>query len=187
MKTSFKVLSCALLLSVAGVKADAMIKGRVIDTMAVMRDSEDGRKAQFDMEKLGREFGDTLKKEAEGLQLEVAQYNTKKPTMSEEARQTTEKRLVKMQNDYKAHEESAKQEFQLVMQQTSEKIAKKVDVIVADAAKKEGLDIVIDVSGRVVYSSEKANMTDKILTAMNEQTKSTQLAQKKEVSTKAKA
>ncbi len=188
MKTSLKVLSCALLLSIASAKAtDLMIKGRVIDTMSVMRDSEVGRKAQFDMEKLGRELGETLKKEGETLQLEVAQYNTKKPTLSEEARQNTEKKLVKMQNDYKAHEESAKQEFQLVMQQTSERIAKNVDTVVEKFAVKEGLDVVWDVSGRIVYSSPTATSTDKILTALNEDTKATQLAQKKETPTKVKA
>jgi len=179
MKTSLKVLSCALLLSIGSARAtDIMMKGRVVDSMDVMRRSEDGIKAQFDMEKMGRELGETLKGEGEKLQLEIATYNTKKPTMTDTARHDSEKKIVKLQGDYKNREEGAKQEFQLGMQQVSERLAKKVDQIVEKLAHKDNLDIVWDVSGRILYSAPRANCTDKILTAMNEETKATQLAQK---------
>jgi Skp family chaperone for outer membrane proteins len=161
----------SLLLSCAGTMLGAEtcdLKIRFIDTFAAMRESTEGTKVADTIEK--KREGIAKQLDADGKKLEAAdkEVRAKMSTMSKEAINKEEARLTKMQRDLKAKVDDGQETLKLDMQQATERLAHEVEKAVDVYAKAEKPDAIIDkTTGRVVYTSGKADITDIIKKQMD--------------------
>lgn len=141
---------------------------RYIDVFSAMRESDEGKEAAEKLEVKREELGKSI----EGLRAKyetlVTEFKTKAATMNDSARAKKEQEVVKIKRDYESALQGAEEEMKLVMQQVTEALAKEVEAAVTIIAKAEGLDAVVDkVTGRVIYTSQKADWTSKVVQSMD--------------------
>lgn len=166
-----KFFAFSLLLSGAGslVAAETCdVKIRFIDTFAAMRESTEGAKVAETIEK--KREGIAKQLEADGKKLEAAdkEVRAKMSTLSKEAINKEEARLTKMKRDLENKVRDGEETLKLDMQQATENLAHKVEKAVDAYAKTEKPDAIIDkTTGRVVYTSGKADITDVIKKQMD--------------------
>jgi len=163
-----KLCAFSLLLSCAGTVMADDLKIRFIDTFAAMRESTEGTKVAENIEKKRESIAKQL--EADGKKLEAAdkEVRAKMSTMSKEAINKEEARITKMKRDLENKVRDGEETLKLEMQQATETLAHKVEKAVDVYAKKENPDAIIDkTTGRVVYTSGKADITTIIKNQMN--------------------
>jgi Skp family chaperone for outer membrane proteins len=155
-------------LNTPSVKATTDLKIRFIDTFAAMRESTEGVKVADTIEK--QRDGIAKQIEANGKKLEARdkEVRAKMSTMSKEALNKEEVALTKMKRDLENQVRDGEETLKLSMQQATENLARKVEKAVDAYAKAEQPDAIIDkTTGRVVYTSGKADITDMITAQMN--------------------
>jgi Skp family chaperone for outer membrane proteins len=151
------------------------LRVRYVDGFAAMRECEEGKKVAGEIESKRKKLAEKIEGEEKKIAQAMNEYKVKMSTMSQEARLKEEQRFARMKTEYESMVREADEEMKLVMAQATEKLAKQFDVAVADMAKHEGLDVVVDITtGRVVYTTHRANFTAKIVTAMNDVKKTPQ-------------
>lgn len=161
----------SLLLSCAGsvIAADTSdIKIRFIDTFAAMRESTEGIKVADSIEKKREGIAKQLEADGKKLEAKDKEVRAKMSTMSKEALNKEEATMTKMKRDLENKVRDGEETLKLDMQQATENLAHKVEKAVDAYAKIEKPDAIIDkTTGRVVYTSGKADITDLIKTQMN--------------------
>jgi Skp family chaperone for outer membrane proteins len=161
----------SLLLSCAGTMLAAEtcdLKIRFIDTFAAMRESTEGAKVADTIE--NKREGIAKKLDADGKKLEAKdkEVRAKGSTMSEAALKKEQAEMAQMQRALKANVEEGQETLKLDMQQATENLAHKVEKAVDAYVKIEKPDAIIDkTTGRVVYTSGKADITDVIKRQMD--------------------
>jgi Skp family chaperone for outer membrane proteins len=161
-----KYVALSLLVSCA-VSAEEF-KIRILDTFDAMRSSQEGAKVADKIEAQRAQIAKDL--EADGKKLEAAnkEVEAKLSTMSKAARDKEEMRLTKMKRDLENKVHDGEETLKFSMQKATEDLAVKVESAVNDYAKVEKPDIIIDKStGRVIYASGKADITELIKNEMN--------------------
>lgn len=139
-----------------------------IDLFGAMRESKEGIEASARLE---------LKREelAQGIEVVRAKYDAvmkelqaKAKTMNNVALAKEQKKAAEIEHSYKVQLEDAEEEMKLVMQQVTEALAKEVELAVAERAQKEDWYAVADkVTGRVIYTSARAEKTLPVMQAMD--------------------
>ena len=163
-----KNLNVAEVMSTIENKAD--LKIRFIDTFESMRMSKEGTEVAKELENKRKELAKKIETEEKKLAQAMTEYRGQASTLSDSARNKKELELTNMKRDYEAMVQKYEEELKMVMQQKTELLAKEVDKAVAQIAKSEGIDAVIDrMSGRVIFASQKGDYTEKITREMNKQ------------------
>lgn len=156
-------------------KAD--IKIRYVDTFAAMRESEEGVKISKELDVKRQELAKGIEAQDKGLAQAMTDYRNKASMLSETARGKEEQKLAKMKREYENTVKESEEEYKLVMQQKTEQLGRKADSAIAKIAQADKLDAVVDkMTGRVIYTSDKADYTAKLIQAINNETKSTAVA-----------
>jgi Skp family chaperone for outer membrane proteins len=97
------------------------------------------------------------------------EFQEKASMMSEDAREKEQKRLVKMERDFKIKAQEYEEDFKVSMQKATEKLSKEVDDAVYQYARSNKIDVVVDKwTGRVIYSSQENEPTGEIVALMNQ-------------------
>ncbi|MDR3551476.1 MAG: OmpH family outer membrane protein [Candidatus Babeliales bacterium] len=153
---------------VQGTVASKEVKTLYMDLFGSMRDSKAGIEASAKLE-LKRE---ELTKDIEVVRAKhdtvMRELQAKAKTMNNVALAKEQKKVAEIEHTYKIKMEDAEEEMKLVMQQVTEVLAKEVELAVGELAQKEGLDAVVDkVTGRVVYTSGKADCTNRVVKLMD--------------------
>ncbi len=144
------------------------LKVRYIDTLAVMRDSQEGVKVAKQLEEKRQELAARIEAKEKEFTKAAQEFRSKASMMKQAARDKEEQRLMRMETDYKALVQSSEQELKLTMQRVTERLAQGVDRVVEKIAKREELDAVVDkMTGRVLFTSVKADYTAKVVNAMD--------------------
>lgn len=166
-----KFFAFSLLLSGAGSLLAAEtcdLKIRFIDTFAAMRESNEGAKVAETIEKKREGIAKQLDADGKKLEAKDKEVRAKMSTMSKEALNKEEAVVTKMQRDLKAKVDDGQETLKLDMQQATENLAHKVEKAVDAYVKIEKPDAIIDkTTGRVVYTSGKADITDVIKKQMD--------------------
>ncbi len=163
-----KNLNVAEVMSTIENKAD--LKIRFIDTFEAMRTSKEGAEVAKELENKRKELAKKIETEEKKVAQAMTEYRGQASTLSDSARNKKELDLTNMKRDYEAMVQKYEEELKIVMQQKTELLAKEVDKAVAQIAKTEGIDAVIDrMSGRTIYASQRGNFTKKITNEMNKQ------------------
>ena len=140
----------------------------VIDEMTIMRTCEQGQKITQELESKRQELAVRAEGSEKKLQEEVKNYQAKAPALKQEARDAEQQRLTKMGIDHENLLKSCEAEFKLAVNQATERIGREVEDVATKIAQQEGVDLLIDKStGRVLYASDKADLTSKTIHALN--------------------
>jgi len=141
---------------------------RIVDAFEVMQKSSLGSEITKELAETNQKWAAEITLKGKELEQELLAYDSKKVTMSESAREKEEKRLVKAKRDYQVSVEEKNQEFQVMQAKSSERILKEVKETATTIAKADGLDVIVDkTTGQILYSSAKADVSDKLIDAMN--------------------
>ncbi len=151
----------------------------VVDSFAAMGESVPGQEARKDFEKVRQELGKDLQKDEQKIAQAMSEYKSKSTTLSETAREKEEKKLMKMEREYKNKIQESEYELKLDMQKKTEYLAHDMDSAIVKMAQEEGLDIVFDRVGRVMYTSDKFDFTKEAIDKINTEHQ-VKLAQNKE-------
>lgn len=155
-------------IDVQGSIAKVDLNTRYIDVFGAMRESKEGVEASEKLELKREELGKGIETVRAKYEAVVTEFKTKATTMNDQARAKKEQEIVKLKRDYESGLQGAEEEMKLVMQQVTEALAKEVEHAVTELAKKEGLDAVVDkMTGRVIYASNKADYTHKVVQSMD--------------------
>lgn len=146
------------------------LKVRYIDMYAAMRESKEGAEVSKELENKRKEYAQALETEEKQLNQAMTEYRNKSSMLSESARSKEEQRIAKLKRDYEAKAKNNEEDLKLIMQQKTEHLGRKIEKAVAEIAKRDGLDAVVDkVTGRVIYTSNTSDCTMKITEEMNRQ------------------
>lgn len=149
-----------------------------VDALAAMRESDEGKRITSEIETKRRKMAEELQKIEKQLMQSAKATQEKWSTMSEEAREKTQREMAKAERDYKMKAQEYEEELQREMQKATEKLSKELDEAVAQYAQESKIDVVIDrVTGRVVYSVVDQEPTQKITELMNKNCKQTVVAE----------
>jgi len=163
-----KFFAFFLLLSCVGTVMATELKIRFIDTFAAMRESTEGVKIAETIEKQRESIAKQLEADGKKLEVKDKEVRAKMSTMSKEALNKEEATMTKMKRDLENKVRDGEETLKLAMQQATESLAHKVEKAVDAYAKTEQPDAIIDkTTGRVVYTSGKADITDLIKDNMN--------------------
>jgi outer membrane protein len=148
------------------------LKIRFMDVFAAMRESEEGVEATAKLDLKRQELGKEAEAKSKKIEQARTEFKAKASTMNEAARAKKDQELARMARDFESDMQGYDEEMKLVGVQVTEVLAKEVEQSVTEIAKKEGLDAVIDkVTGRVVYTSGKADCTAQVIQSMNKNLK----------------
>ncbi len=163
-----------------GDKVDLTI--RFVDSFDAMRACHAGKEAQKSLEKTRGVLTKDIQKEEQKIALSVKEFQSKSTTISDMAREKEEKVLRKMEVDYKSKVQESEYEMKLAMQKSTEELTQDLEEAVKVVAERDKLDAVVDtMTGRVLYASNKVNVTNNIISQMDTGRK-LQLTQNKNVS-----
>ena len=154
------------------IDTEGSIKGDLnicyIDLFGAMGGSAEGKEASKQLELKREELAKLVEPSRAKYETAATEYKNKAATMNESARAKKEQEIIKAERDYKNALQDAEEQMKLVMQTVTEALAKEVELAVAELAKKDGLDAVVDkMTGRVLYTSGKADYTAKVVQSMD--------------------
>lgn len=150
------------------VKVSADLKIRVVDAFEVMQKSLLGAEITKELSDTNQKWAAEITLKGKELEQELMAFDSKKVTMSESAREKEERRLAKAKRDYQVSIEEKNQEFQMMQAKSSERMLKEVRDNSTIVARAENIDVIVDrTTGQILYSSESANVTGKLIDAMN--------------------
>ncbi len=159
------------------------LKVRYIDTFTAMRSSELGKEEATKLEQTAKDKTTSIQAKGQSVAKRVKEYEAKAPTMSDAAREKEEKELVAAKRDYEHERNSAEEDMKLASQRATEKLLKDLESAVQEIALAEKLDVIADgATGKLLYASEKADYTAKVVEKMNKK-REMKLAQAKKPTT----
>jgi Skp family chaperone for outer membrane proteins len=151
------------------VASKADLKIRYVNVFGAMQDSREGSEAAAKVEDRRKEYAASIESKAKKFETAANEFKSKAATMNEASRTKRAREMEDMKRDYENFLQDCEKEMQLAMQQVTEALAKEVETAVADLAKKEGLDAVVDkITGRTIWSSDKADLTGQVVQSMNQ-------------------
>lgn len=161
MSALLRVCTALLFLLCAPAWADGVQKLGYIDTERVYRET---RQAQMISERLAEEFA------VRRQELEAANRHgfTLERVISEEKnadrRRAREKELAQLRRQYLLAEQKFAEDFSLRRNEEFAGLQQRANQIIADLAKKEGYDLILQ---DVVYVNARFDITDKVIKALN--------------------
>lgn len=149
-------------------KAKVDLKVRYINTMEAMQKSEAGKKASEKIEKRRLKLTNDIKAKETELKKSIEEYESKQTMLSKDAREKTETRIMNLKRDYENAAKAAEEDLKIAMQRATEELSIEVEKQVAKIAQESNLDVVADLyTGRTVYASKKAMITDDLIREMD--------------------
>lgn len=140
----------------------------VMDVFAAMREGEEGAEVTAKLDLKRQELGKDLEGDGKKLEQAKVEFKSKASTMNDSARAKKEQEIVRMNRDFESKVQGCEEELKIAMQEVTEKLARRVEESVTEYAKKNELDLVFDkVTGKIVYTSGKADCTESIIQGMN--------------------
>lgn len=148
--------------------ASSDLKIRVVDAFEVMQKSLLGAEITKELSDTNQKWAAEITQRGKELEQDLLAFDSKKVTMSESAREKEERRLAKAKRDYQVSIEEKNQEFQMMQAKSSERMLKEVRDNSTIVARAENIDVIVDrTTGQILYSSESANVTGKLVDSMN--------------------
>jgi Skp family chaperone for outer membrane proteins len=144
------------------------LKTRYVNTMQAMQESDAGKEVSAKIEKERNQLNDKVQKRVKDLQTAETEFNNKKSTLNASARTEQDSQVEKMRRELTAFAKDCEDQLKLTMAKVSEELTQVVEESVAKIAQAEGFDVVADIyTGRTIWVSEKAMITDDLVSEMN--------------------
>jgi len=143
------------------------LKVATIDVLKVMRESEEGKLVTKQLELKRNDLDKKLQTEAQSFAQSRKDFESKAPMLSDTAREKEQNSLMQQGRDLEAMAQKSEDELKIAMQSASERLMNKSRKQIELFALENNLDIIWDVSGQVVYASQKTDVTKNIVQNMN--------------------
>ena len=125
---------------------------RFVETFTVMGEGDSGQIYRKEIEGKRHLAAQTIQDESKKIEKEKNDYIAKSSTMSDAAREKSEKTLLKMERDLKNLVTEKEEELKMDMQIATEKLVQEMEVAVIELAEQENIDVVFDkMTGRAIY------------------------------------
>ena len=172
-----KPVSATDLMGDANISVDASIA--FVESFTIMGECEEGKIERQKIEAKRDLATQEIQEESKKFEKAKNDYIAKSTTMSDSARERSEKDLMKKEREIKNLVAEKEEELKLDMQLATETLAQGLEAGVAKLAKSENLDVVFDkMTGRAIYVSDKFDYTTKAIKEVNK-TYEVKLAQNK--------
>lgn len=168
---SIRPLLVGLLLAAAFLVApDAALaespKIGVIDFQRVLAESKKGQEAKSKLEAEQEKRAKALEKMQEELRTMQEDLQNQQMLLSEEMQQQKQEQLRQKVRDFQRRQQDYTEEMKRLERAALEEIQTKVQSVVDDYAKENGLDLVIG-TAVIAYYSEKVDITDKVIARLD--------------------
>jgi len=155
------------------------LKFRFVDSFALMRETGEGKEISQDLQEKYKEYALDIQKDNEELEKEAADYKRKEAMLSESARESEQKKLMKKKRELESKIQESEEDYKREANKATEQVFKEITEAVAETAKAEGLDAVFDMnSGRAIYVADAVNYTEKVKDGMDKRYEGKKKAQK---------
>ena len=153
----------------------------VVDRYGMMSSGKAGLQARGHIEAKHLAMTNEIKQDDQKMQQAATDYKAKMSMLSESAREKEEKQLMKMERDLKAKIQDKEEELKIEMQIVTERLMREMDESIIAMAQAQGIALVFDKTGQVVYVAPALDKTSEALASMD-QMYEIKLAQEKEKS-----
>jgi len=144
------------------------LKIRMVNAYELSFDTKAGKK---ESEKIQNEFQDRAKStqtKKEDFEKRARELERKKSMLTDSARENEQTELVKLQREIENSMREMEQDYKMAANKATERISKEITKSVAEIAKADDIDIVVDMqTGRAIYVADTANYTDKVKDLMD--------------------
>ncbi|MBF0533706.1 MAG: OmpH family outer membrane protein [Nitrospirae bacterium] len=141
-----------------------------VDIQKVFMESEQGKKAKETLDSFVKSHQVKIDEKEKAIEKAKEEYDKKSSVMSEDAKKKKQEELASMLREYKRFAAESQEEVRKKEQEITKDIFKAVKELVVATGKEEGYAAVLD-NSMVVYSDDKADITDKIIKKLNEKKK----------------
>ncbi|MEO0421723.1 MAG: OmpH family outer membrane protein [Pseudomonadota bacterium] len=162
--TKAMFLSVALMLCATTAATAADLKVGVVDFARLVEAAPQSQSVQ---EQLNQQFAPRLKEvqnEGQALQREVENFRRDSPVMGASERERKEADIKRRELDYKRKERELQEDFNIARNESLSRLQRELLVAVQDYAKSKRYDLLVGEG--VLYASDKANITDEVLKAL---------------------
>ena len=131
-----------------------------------MRDSKAGKEAKAAFDKEVEAKSSVVEQKRKALENVQQDFIKKRSVMNESQRRAMAESVKKKQTDFRRMEKDITDELQRKGLELERNILKDIEAIVNDIGKKEGFDLIMERNAAgIIYGSESANITQKIISA----------------------
>lgn len=142
-------------------------KAGYVNSETIITELPEAKKASADIETLTLKIRDTLEIMQKDFESRIEQYRTQEALMSAEAKRKEEESLNALRMRFVQYQETKTAEMQQKRETYLRPIRDKVQAAIADVAKEEKLNVVLDkAAGIVLYSDDSSDITFKVLDRM---------------------
>lgn len=135
-----------------------------IDTRRIIQEAPGADSAQATMQREMTAFQAQVKAMQDSMATMVADYQKTSLVMSADAKAKREQEIRDKEQLFQQRAQQLQQQAQLRQQQLMDPIMQKIDAIIAEVRKAEGVGIVFDASSEIIVSADPAlDLTEKVL------------------------
>lgn len=157
------VFACA----VGTVATAQSFKAAFVNSEIIMKELPEAQESMKKIEQLTLKVRDTLQMMQKDFETRFEAYRKQEAMMSADAKRKEEESLNGLRTRFLQYQEEKTAEMRQVQETFLKPIREKVQAVIAEIAKEEKLNMVLDkVSGFVLFSEDKADITYKVLDRM---------------------
>ncbi len=159
-----------------GQKSKAVIA--YINSDSLLSNYEFSKEIQEKLQSLEKKYEAEFANRAKGLENEVASFQRNAGTMTISQARATEEELMKKRNNLMAYQENLGQRLMQEQAKYNEELYNNVSEYLKDYGQKENLDVVLTYTkgSGVLYASDSLDITQNVITGLNEKYKSSKTA-----------
>lgn len=176
MKKIIHIAACGLVCTLAygGSVTKAFVKGDVLvmrwTNAQELNTTKEAEEKLMELQMINDQATAEVQRLQDKLRQAEQEFTAKRSTLSKTARETEEAKLVALKSELSSLIETSKLKVSRAVQEKTEEMVAAVEQAAAEVAKKQGIDVILDtVSGRTLYVSEKAMVTQDLVKEMNKQ------------------
>lgn len=162
-----------LFLSVFGLSdfVSAELKIGVVDLFKVLNESEEGKRAISELQKMVDSRQKSLEEKQRKIQSLREDYEKKRSILSEEARKSREEEIEKLSRELQRTAADYQVEVQKRQNEITQSMLREIRQIINEFAQKEGYSLVIERAEQLlIYITPSIDITDKIISLFNQKT-----------------
>jgi len=175
-------LISSLALAGAAKKVETDLEIRFLD-FSKISESKGGQLVAKELQEKQEVLTKEIKQLEQEFSVAAKEFQAKAATLSEAGRERGQKKLVRLEREYKAKLQEAEEDLKIAMQTRQERLLRDCKEAVDQYAKANDVDLVFGPAG-VIYASEKAGCTNDVV-ALMDKNHETKLAAAKKTKTTA--
>ena len=144
----------------------AEIKIGFVDLQRVIDSSEEGKRAQGEIQQKAQEFGEQAKQKQEEIQTFQADYQKQFDLLTPEARAEKQNDIAKLERDYTRFAQDSQNELRLIEQRALKQLLESVGKVVVEYGRANNYTLILEAGG-ILYGADSIELTEDILNTYN--------------------